>query len=53
MLLLMDTRLDELASISEVEVQRLALDFERHATAYDGSYADRLAASLAAAGSVA
>mmetsp|Transcript_833 Transcript_833/g.2089 ORF Transcript_833/g.2089 Transcript_833/m.2089 type:complete len:284 (+) Transcript_833:276-1127(+) len=44
---------EQLASISEEEVQRLALDFERHATAYDGSYADRLAASLAAAGSVA
>lgn len=44
---------EQLASVSETEVQRLALDFERHATAYDGGYADRLAASLAAAGSVA
>jgi len=44
---------EQLASISAPEVQRLALDFERHATAYDGGYADRLSASLAAAGQVA
>jgi hemerythrin len=44
---------EQLASISAPEVQRLAADFERHATAYDGGYADRLSASLAAAGSVA
>ena len=44
---------EQLASISAPEVQRLALDFERHATAYDGGYADRLSASLAAAAPVA
>ena len=44
---------EQLASISAPEVQRLAVDFERHATAYDGGYADRLSASLAASGSAA
>ena len=39
----------QLASISSAEVQRLAGDFERHATAYDGGYADRLSVALAAA----
>jgi len=36
-------------SVSEAEVHRLAADFERHATAYDGGYADRLSAAMAAA----
>lgn len=40
---------ETLASISAVEVQKLASDFEKHATNYDGTYADRLSAALAAA----
>jgi len=36
------------SAIPAAEVQRLALDFERHATSYDGAYADRLSASIAA-----
>ena len=36
-----------LASISAAEVRQLARDFERHATAYDGGYAERLSAALA------
>mmetsp|Transcript_4165 Transcript_4165/g.8104 ORF Transcript_4165/g.8104 Transcript_4165/m.8104 type:complete len:284 (-) Transcript_4165:147-998(-) len=44
---------EQLASISAADVHRIALDFERHATAYDGNYADRLSASMAAAGSAA
>jgi len=35
-------------AISVAEVQRLAADFQRHATAYDGSYADRLSAAMGA-----
>jgi len=35
-------------SISEAEAQKLAADFELHATAYDGNYADRLSAAMAA-----
>lgn len=35
-------------AVPAAEVKRLALDFERHATAYDGSYADRLSAAMAA-----
>jgi len=44
---------EQLASISAPEVRRLAVDFERHATSYDGGYADRLSACLAASGSAA
>jgi len=40
---------ESLASISVAEVQQIAVDFERHATSYDGSYADRLSAAMAAA----
>ena len=36
-------------AISADEVQRLADEFEKHATAYDGGYADRLSAAIAAA----
>lgn len=35
-------------AVPAAEVNRLALEFERHATAYDGAYADRLSASMAA-----
>jgi len=38
-----------LASVSAAEVQKLASDFEKHATNYDGAYADRLSAAMAAA----
>jgi len=34
-------------SVSVAEAKQLALDFERHATAYDGAYADRLSAAMA------
>ena len=30
------------------EVQRLQSQFEKHATSYDGGYADRLSAAIAA-----
>lgn len=40
---------EELASVSAAEVQQLAGDFEKHATSYDGAYADRLSAAMAAA----
>lgn len=40
---------ESLASVSSEEVQKLASDFERHATNYDGAYADRLSAAMAAA----
>jgi len=40
---------EDLASMSVAEVQQLAVDFERHATSYDGAYADRLSAAMAAA----
>jgi len=45
--------LDDVAAVSYAEVARLAADFERHATAYDGSYADRLSAAMAQAAPVA
>lgn len=35
------------ASVNYTDVARLASEFERHATAYDGSYADRLSAAMA------
>tara|TARA_B110001452_G_C15228730_1_gene425757 strand:- start:1356 stop:2195 length:840 start_codon:yes stop_codon:yes gene_type:complete len=38
-----------LASVSAAEVQKLASEFEKHATNYDGAYADRLSAAMAAA----
>lgn len=37
------------SSVDAADVLRLQLDFERHATAYDGGYADRLSAALSAA----
>jgi len=39
--------LAEEASVSYAEIAALAADFERHATAYDGSYADRLSEAMA------
>jgi len=39
---------DSSDTIPAAEVKSLALDFERHATAYDGSYADRLSAAMVA-----
>lgn len=38
--------IDDEGSVNYAAVQRLASDFERHATAYDGSYADRLSEAL-------
>jgi len=35
------------AAVCAADVLRLAADFERHATEYDGGYADRLSAALA------
>ena len=45
--------LEDVPSIDAAAVLRLQLDFERHATAYDGSYADRLSAAIAQAKPVA
>jgi len=42
------TLIADVASVSAADAQRLAADFERHATAYDGNYADRLSAALSA-----
>jgi len=36
------------AELTDAEVAKLASDFERHATSYDGGYADRLSAAMAA-----
>uniref|UniRef100_A0A7S3EY25 Hemerythrin-like domain-containing protein n=1 Tax=Haptolina ericina TaxID=156174 RepID=A0A7S3EY25_9EUKA len=49
LLLLGSDSLDDAISdaISAAEVQRLTAEFERHATAYDGGYADRLSAAMA------
>jgi len=44
---------DGAAAVSAADVLRLATDFERHATAYDGNYADRLSAAMAQAKPVA
>jgi len=41
--------LAEVDHISFTDVVKLAADFERHATAYDGSYAERLSAAIARA----
>ena len=41
--------LEDVPSIDAAAVLRLQLDFERHATAYDGNYADRLSAAIAQA----
>lgn len=41
--------LEDVPSVSASDVRTLAADFERHATAYDGSYADRLSAAMAKA----
>jgi len=43
------TLLDDVPSVNAATVAALATDFERHATAYDGNYADRLSAAMAAA----
>jgi len=45
--------LADAASVSAADVHRLAADFERHATEYDGGYADRLSAAMAKAEAVA
>ena len=37
-----------LLNLLKEEVAKLASDFERHATSYDGGYADRLSAAMAA-----
>uniref|UniRef100_A0A6V4Q7B0 Hemerythrin-like domain-containing protein n=1 Tax=Prymnesium polylepis TaxID=72548 RepID=A0A6V4Q7B0_9EUKA len=47
------TLLADGASVSATDVQRLAAGFERHATEYDGGYADRLSAAMAQAVDVA
>lgn len=41
--------LADVASVDAAAAVRLAADFERHATAYDGGYADRLSAAMAQA----
>jgi len=41
--------LADVSSVSASDVLKLATDFDRHATAYDGSYADRLSAAMAQA----
>jgi len=41
--------IENVPSVCAADVLRLATDFERHATAYDGSYADRLSAAMAQA----
>lgn len=45
--------LADVASVDAEAVMQLATDFEKHATAYDGNYADRLSAALAQAAPVA
>lgn len=40
---------EDLASVSADDATQLAREFERHATAYDGNYADRLSAAMGAA----
>jgi len=40
------TLLDAVPSVDAAAVQRLQRDFERHATQYDGGYADRLSAAM-------
>ena len=39
--------LEDVKEVDAATVLKLQLDFERHATAYDGSYADRLSAAMA------
>uniref|UniRef100_A0A7S2MSZ7 Hemerythrin-like domain-containing protein n=1 Tax=Haptolina brevifila TaxID=156173 RepID=A0A7S2MSZ7_9EUKA len=39
--------LEDVSSVSQSDVLKLATDFQRHATAYDGSYADRLSVAMA------
>jgi len=39
-------------AVSVAEAKQLAKDFERHATAYDGAYADRLSSAMTAASSL-
>ena len=48
-----DQSINDQAGQRAADVLRLASDFERHATAYDGSYADRLSAAMAKTAAVA